>query len=277
MTTQLEELASLYVLDRLDAAERAAFEARLAGDAALAALVHELEAALEARLRLLPRFPPPPGLLARIESRLDADTAPAAAPRPAANPWWTAVARWGMAAAFAVAAGAATFFYLDRHRAAPAPTILIVGLDPRQSALAEVSASAFPGDADGRFVQLASLATHYWDHPANLPVKLGPADGDSRAYALFDPASRQGFIAIQQLPLTAPGQRYHLWIADAATHRAYEAGVLPADAARRGLFFFALAPGSGPAGRLNFFITAEDAAVKPTQPRGPIVLGERDI
>jgi anti-sigma-K factor RskA len=53
MNPQLEDLASLYVLGRLSAGERTAFEARLSSDSSLAALVRKIEAALDVRRSLL--------------------------------------------------------------------------------------------------------------------------------------------------------------------------------------------------------------------------------
>jgi len=57
MNDTLEDLASRYVLGHLDAAERAAFEARLLADAALAAFVRKIEAALDLRRSLLALHP----------------------------------------------------------------------------------------------------------------------------------------------------------------------------------------------------------------------------
>ena len=53
MNEPLEDLACRYVLGRLDHPDRAAFEARLSGDSALAALVRQIEAALDIRRSLL--------------------------------------------------------------------------------------------------------------------------------------------------------------------------------------------------------------------------------
>lgn len=57
MNDSPEDLACRYVLGRLDRAERAAFEARLLSDSALAHLVRLTEAALDLRRSLL--APPP--------------------------------------------------------------------------------------------------------------------------------------------------------------------------------------------------------------------------
>jgi anti-sigma-K factor RskA len=57
MNDTLEDLASRYVLGRLDAAEHAAFEARLLVDATLVTFVRKLEAALDLRRSLLALHP----------------------------------------------------------------------------------------------------------------------------------------------------------------------------------------------------------------------------
>jgi anti-sigma-K factor RskA len=71
MNTETEKLACLYVLDRLDPSQTASFEARLLHDPELAAIVGELESALERHIRDVPQVDPPAGLLGRIDSRID--------------------------------------------------------------------------------------------------------------------------------------------------------------------------------------------------------------
>jgi anti-sigma-K factor RskA len=280
MNPQTEELACLYVLDRLDERERAALEARLPHDPELAALVGDLESALQRRVRALPQHEPPSGLLSRIEARIDRLPG-AAAPAPAsAVPLWSVVARWGIAAVIAAGIGTIAVQYARRSPQRPdKPFVIIVGLDSRQSTLAELPMKGRPDDADGRFIQLASLAEQYWDNPEDIPLKMGPAGKSGRGYALFDPGSNQGFIAIRQLPATEPGKRFHLWMLDTATGKVREAGALPSTESTGGLYFFSVEPvaGSKP-GSVDFFVTAEDAsAPSPDQPRGQVVLGDKRI
>jgi len=282
MNPQLEELACFYVLDRLDAGERAAFEARLPHDAQLAALVHELEAALARRIHALPLHEPPADLLARIEHRIEIRPADPAGSRPArpALPRWVAFARWGLAAVIALSLATLAIQSL-RHapRVAGQPVVLFVGLNAQQSTLTELPLTGRPQTADARFVQLAALAEHYWDKPAPLSARPASAGTNGRGYALFDPGSNQGFIAIQQLPAIAPGERYHLWILDPATAQTRDAGALPLGGSSRGLYFFTVAPaeGSAPA-RPAFFVTAEDdAAPASLQPHGKVVLGDKRL
>jgi hypothetical protein len=281
MNPQLEELASLYVLDQLDAPERAAFEARLVQDAELAALVRGLESAVAQRIRALPQYAPSPELLAGIEARIDGRRA-TVVPLPArtVTPLWTAIARWGIAAVIAI--GVATIAVVEvRRAAAPAgrPMVLVVEFDARRSTRTEVPMAQRPAGADARFIQLASLAERYWEKPEELPHKPQPAGGSGRGYALFDPASNQGFIAVRQLPDSAAGKRCHVWIVDTGSGQVRDAGVLPADEAHRGLYFFSVAPGDGAnPEHVALFVTAEDpAAPDSSQPRGDVVLGSRPI
>jgi anti-sigma-K factor RskA len=279
MNIQLEELACLYVLDRLDARERAAFEARLERDPDLAATLREVEASLDRRIRALPRHEPPAGMLAQIEARIDG-ARPGEARQHSARvaPIWASAARWGVAAAVAVGVGIIAVQSLRRAPADVLPYLVVVGLDPLRSTLAEVPVEERPRDADASFIQLATLAQRFWEKPDELPFKLHSAGASGRGYALFDPGSNQGFIAIRELPAAGSGKEYHLWLVDTASGQVREAGVLPA-ASASGLFFFSVVPTtSAKPGQPDFFVTAEDAgSPNSALPRGKVVLGDGRI
>jgi anti-sigma-K factor RskA len=272
MNTQLEELACLYVLDRLDAPERAAFEARLATEPGLAETVREVEASLSRRIHALPRYQPPAGMLSRIEARIDGRASGGAASS------WASAARWGIAAVIAVGVGIIAVQSL-RRPAAGRPYVIVVGLDSLRSTLAELPVAERARGADASFIQLASLAEEYWEKPDDLPVKMDSAGQSGRGYALFDPGSNQGFIAIRQLPAAGHGKEYHLWLLDTASGQVRRAGVLPVASSARGLYFFSVLPDASAApGRPDFFVTAEDAGSAETaQPHGEVVLGDRRI
>jgi anti-sigma-K factor RskA len=276
MNTQLEELACLYVLDRLDARERAAFEARLPHDPELTGLLRELEDALARRVRALPRHEPPAGMLAAIEARMD--HRPAWEARRSA-PLLVSFARWGIAAAIAVGVGIVAVQNLRHDSAAGRPFVIVVGLDSLSSTLAEMPLKEHARDSDASFIQLASLAEKFWEKPDELPVKLDSAGQSGRGYALFDPANNQGFIAIRQLPAPGLGKQYHLWLLDTSSGQIREAGVLPTADSVRGLYFFSVAPAAAPKSEsLNFFVTAEDAGTpESAEPKGKVVLGDRRI
>jgi anti-sigma-K factor RskA len=286
MNTQFEEHACLYVLDQLDAQDRAAFEARLSRDPQLAALVRDLEATLERRVRSLPRHEPDEGLLRRIDSRIDRLPSVDIGRRSAAS-LWAATARWGIAAVIALSAG--TLAVQSLRRPAPgAPAVILVGLESLRSTLSELPIQGQPGNEDARFIQLASLAEKYWRRPpgaasAGAPAarsaKAGAAAAANEGYALFDPASSQGFIAIRHMQEAAAGKTYHLWVVDTATGAFREAGVLPSARPGGGLYFFSVAPlGETKPGGLSVFVTAEDAgSAELAAPRGNVVLGDRRI
>jgi anti-sigma-K factor RskA len=272
MNTELEELACLYVLDRLDPDERAAFEARLLEDSDLATLTQEFEGALAQRIGALPQHAPPPGLGAHIEARID--RLESAGSSPDRSIFWAVFARW--AAAALVAAGVGAVAFLGLHRPSR-PYMIVAGLDSSRSTLAEIPIQDLPKDADASFIQLASLAEKFWKSPAELPVKVASGGKGGNGYALFDPSSNQGFIAIRTLPSVEQGKRYCLWVLDTASGQTRDAGALPLSDSNPGLYFFSVAPSSGvSAARLEFFVTAEDAAGNsPGRPKGKVVLGDK--
>jgi hypothetical protein len=281
MNPRTEELAGLYVLDQLDVGERASFEAQMLGDPQLAALVGELESTLSRRVRSLPQAEPPANLLGRIESRID--RLPAHGPSLADRrhflplPW---AYRWGIAAVAAVAVGIlALRGYRNRQMIDGGSFAIFVGLDSRRSTSAELPLEKGPPDADARFIQLASMAERFWERPEARPVKSGPSGAGGRGYALYDPASNQGFIAIQQLPAIATGRLYHLWILNTASGEVREAGILPAGVSNGGMYFFSVAPSGGPApGGVDFFVTSEGTETPASKrPSGEVVLGEKRV
>lgn len=277
MNTETEELACLYVLDRLDPRVRASFEARLLHDPELAAFVGELESALERRIRDVPQVDPPGALLGTIDSRIDGLAS--AAMREHARAPLLSMARWGIAALATVAVGTIAIQQLRRGAASDRPFVIIVGMDSRQSTLAELPLQRRAQDSDGRFIQLASLAERFWEKPEALPEKLRSSSPSVHGYALFDPASSQGFIAIQKLPSIERDKRYRLWILDTASGKTREAGVLPLAGSSSGLYFFSVAPAfDARPDHLDFFVTVDDASGNDsTRPTGKVVLGEGRI
>lgn len=279
MNEDLEELATAYVLDELEPAARAEFEARLAHDAELTALVRDLEHALAARVGALPPQRPRATLLREIEARIGGPLAErrGLAPRHAFG--WGLLG--GLAAVVLVGVGFTVFQSLHRT-ATPEhqrPTIVVVGLGSGRTSSARVPLNTTASNPDARFILLASLAEQYWEKPEKLPVAITPSPRSGRGYAVFDPGTNQGFLAVQHVPLLRAGQRYHLWLVDTATGSVRDAGVLPLDASTRGLFSFSLPGAPEKSGaQTGFFITVENsdfgaAAV----PHGQVVLGKKPI
>lgn len=281
MNPKTEELACLYLLDQLDPDERASFESRMLGDPRLAAFVGELESTLSSRVRSLPQVDAPAGLLGRIESRIDrlpVEGPSIAGRRPSLPMPWAH--RWGIAALVAVAVGILALRGIRGRPVVDAGSFAIfVGLDSSRSTSAELPLEKGPPDADARFIQLASMAERFWERPEARPVKSGSSGAGGRGYALYDPASNQGFIAVQQLPAIGTGRLYHLWILNTASGEAREAGVLPVGVSNGGLYFFSVAPSGGPGpGGVDFFVTSEDTQTPASKrPSGEVVLGEKRV
>ena len=279
MNEELEELATQYVLDQMNAFERAAFETRLIREPRLAALVQELQTTFERGVHALPRHAPPGGTLRNIEARIDElHPRKGAAESGAGAPAWFGFARWGIAAVIAVSL--ATIAIQTVRHPSGQPTVVVVGLDANRNTFADLPVQNSVTTADQRFMHIASLAENFWKKPSDLPVKGRSAPDGSRAFAVFDPKNALGFIAIENLPVAPENQRYHLWIVDQPSGRTFDAGVLPLEGARHGLYSFALAPGDAPSSdHPNFLITLEDedAPQQSEKPRGKVVLGRNNI
>lgn len=265
------DLATQYVLDQLEPRERTLFEARVLAEPELAALVDEIEEALAQTVQNLPGRTPPAALFDRIEARLDSAPVGAAVATSAAPRGWAAYLGWGLAATIAVSLA---ILAAQTFRPRPQSVVVVVGLDADRSTLRQLTLDAKSPDTDARFIQLAALAQDLWQKPRS------PASGGHRGYALFDPTSHQGFIAIEQLPPPPSQQRYCLWLVDPATGQVRPAGTLPVSSAERGLFSFAVDPADVPqSNRLNFFLTLEEATSPPApqRPQGRVVLGSQTL
>ena len=275
MNPNLDELACLYVLDQLDTREREAFEARMDLEPEIRTLVGEAESALARRVDALPKHIPSDFLLADIEARLGGNRKSRA---DGVLPWASA-ARWGLAAVIALCLCALAVQRLVRVGAAPGrPSVILVGLDPSQSLPSTLQLHETTQDPDARFIQLASLASHLWENRGGATQNRARTQ-NGRGYALYDPASSQGFIAVQQLPAAEAGRLYHLWIVDTASGSVREVGALPLSPLGSGLYSFtvAVSPKASPE-HLDFVVTAEDEQVSnPTKPAGRVVLGKERV
>ena len=282
MNKQSEELACLYVLDQLEGEERARFEERLLREPDLAEFVRDLDPALARGIDSLPRRDPPDGALNRIEARIDwmrVNERAAEDRKSVSRDFdWLAIGRWSIATAIAISLSVIALNSLLKPAAPTGPVVVFVGLDANRTTVADVPLKVKGADPDSRFMQLATLAENFWQKPADRPV--ASASNGNRAYALFDPASRQGFIAVEKLPVISDNERYHLWIGSTKTGHPIDAGELPMNGMDRGFYSFSLDPSVVPAsGRPDFFITVEplDESQTLTQPQGRVVLGRNDI
>ena len=282
MNVTTEELASLYVLDKLEPGQKRAFEGRLQTDADLLQLVRELESALEDQIRALPQREPPGSSYERITSRIHAHE-PVPLKQKAVSIPWISLMGWGMAAILLLGLGLTLFLTSGRHLPASGSNslVLVVGMDAQSNQWKTIPLAA-AADASESFAQLAALAEELWKNPVHLPDNTNepnPANTRRSGYTVFNPANKQGFIAIQQLPQPVAGKHYYLWVKDPFSNQLECAGLIPLQDANHGLYSFALHQDSEiTSDQVVFFITEESSA-DPTAPRplGRPVLGTDHI
>ncbi len=278
MNANTEELASLYVLDKLDPDEKRAFEARLETDTELIPLVRELESALEDQIRALPQHNAPAPLFERIKSQI-APSGPAAVNQKVVSIPWLSLMGWGMAAILLLGLGLT--FLMTSRTSLPASgsnsVVLVVGMDGQSNRLKTITLDTAPNEYES-FAQLANLAEELWKNPADLPGNVNepsPTNTRRSGYTVFNPAHKNGFIAIQQLPQPMAGKHYYLWVKDPFSNDLECAGLIPLGETTQGLYSFALPQKSTiTSDHVVFFIT-EETTPDPTtsQPRGQLVLG----
>ncbi len=282
MNENTKELASLYALDKLTTDERTVFEKRLETEMELVLLVRELELAVEEQVRKLPQQEVPAEVFSKIESKIQFRN-PAVKPKPAITISWPVLAGWGMAAALFLGVGL-TLLLTNRDSGGPVasqPVYLVVGMDSDSSAFKTIPAVISQGDL-GSFGDLTQMAENYWDHPDELPTKVGAsplANTLGSGFAVFDPRSKHGYIAIQNLPQQEDGKNYFLWVKDPQANLLECAGIIPMQDRNNGLYFFELDDNSPiSSSRVAFFVTEETASEPMLEkPGGEMVLGSDRI
>lgn len=283
MNENTKELASLYVLDKLTPDERRVFEKRLETETELVLLVRELEIAVEEQVRKLPQQEAPAHLFSKIESKVYSES-PAVNSKPTVSISWPIFAGWGMVAALLLGVGL-TLLVTHRDSGGGAPTAqpvyLVVGMDSDSSAFKTIPAVISQGDL-GSFGDLTQMVENYWDHPDELPTKVGAsplANTLGSGFAVFDPQSKHGYIAIQNLPKQEDGKNYFLWVKDPQANLLECAGIIPMQDRNNGLYFFELDDNSPiSSSRVAFFVTEETASEPMLEkPGGEMVLGSDRI
>ena len=233
-----QDLAAAYALDALDAAAARAFEAELATDAELRALVSELRESAAALAHASPRRIPAPELRERILSAVRAEAVaagPPIAPRAASSGSTGFFLPWGLAAGFALATAA---LWLERDQW-------------RGEALELRNRDAFSQ------VRIATLSAQVEAYSA------------SRAVVVWDPEKQRGMIQFAKVPRPASGKDYQLWVIDPKYPKPISGGIVPvgADGVARVSFTT-----DQPVRRADkFAISVEPAGGMPVA-TGPIVL-----
>lgn len=196
MSEELHDSAALYVLGSLDAAEAAAFESSLKGDAELRALVVELREAAGAIALTAPEHTPSASLkqkvLRDIAAEKSGDLTNATEGRRSLSTAWP----WAIAAMFLLFSG---FLVYDRAQL--------------RREIAQVR------DRDSLM-------------QANL-VALAPANGApaaAKATVAWEADRQTGVIRITGLPAAGTGKDYQLWAVDADHKDPVSAGLVHIDA-----------------------------------------------
>lgn len=183
MTTarsDIEELASEYVLGTLSAQLRLEVEKRLPDDAELRAAVDAWERRLLPLTELAGEVTPSPQLWPRIERSLMTQTTrpPEPSRSHATAPWWDALALWRGLAAFGLSASLVLGALLVTHQP-PAPSYLVVLVAPQDKAPGWVIQAS--GQQEIQLIPLgmtevpADMALEFWTKADSWqgPVSLG--------------------------------------------------------------------------------------------------------
>lgn len=185
-----EELAALYALDLLESDEMPAFEARLANEPELRALVDQLRASAAALAHSVPSRNLPPHLESRIRQAVRESGPPQA--RSFVRPSWVP---WAIAAALTVAC------------------VLLV---QERGRLRRDVAKLESRDALAR-AQIATLSS-----------KLASAPR-ATAVIIWDPEKQEGVLKAINVPANARDQDYQLWVVDPQYQQPVSAGVFGVD------------------------------------------------
>ena len=184
MNEELEEQASLYALDLLEGAERAAFEARLASDPQLRAQVHGLRETSAQIAHAAPPRLPSTQLEAKILKAIRAEVPPAH--RSQSSSWLPRA----LAASLALAC---VFLVAERAK------------NRRQIARLE-QRNAFAE------LRIATLASQLQSAP------------DAIAAVVWDGARQEGVLKVSNVPANAADRDYQLWIVDPDYKNPVDAG-----------------------------------------------------
>jgi anti-sigma-K factor RskA len=265
ITERQEELAALHALGLLEGAERTAFEAELAGNRELQALVAAFTESSSALALSAPPVEPPSALKARI---LEAATPTAGTVTafPLAR-----FAPWAIAAALAIAATwLATQNLALRNQNLSLRTereLAEVAYKMTQNQLTERSmiAEKMISDLGTKLRNSEDLSRLKISALASLAGNTKEA----QVIAVWDPAQQTGLLTMEKLPAIADTQDYQIWIVDPAYKDPVNGGVF--HVAADGKVTLAFKPDQPVTQAAAFAISLEKKGGVP-KAEGPIVL-----
>ena len=241
ITEQLEETASLYVLDGLEPDERAAFEKQLAGSEELQRLVDELTATAASLALAAPLRMPPPHLEAAIMREIRESKI--ARPNFSAARWIP----WAVAACLALSTG---LLYVARNKLERRVAELQSGQEQARLDLARVSSERDRAsnkvadlekrdtDANAKIAglsrereRMASEIARLLERDnlaqmqiATLTSKLADAP-KATAFVIWDAEKQRGVLTTVDVPPNAADRDYQLWVVDPKYQVPVDAGV----------------------------------------------------
>ncbi len=267
MDERRQEQAGAYALGILPENERAEFEAAMLADAELRRLVADFADSLGETARMLPPATPGAELRGRVLAAIAAAPSPVGVLTPRAVPadggrmvGFPSWIGWAAAAAFALMAG-----LLAYERAGTRADLARLADEHERERLALVDAADRLRDelavarraADLAQMRVARLETQLADQPGALAVSL------------WNHATQEGVLLVENLALPPPGKTYQLWVIDPSTQAPIDAGIFTTDADGRGRMVFR--PKSGVQTAAQFAVSLE-AAGGAASPQGPIVM-----
>lgn len=304
-----EEMASLYALDLLEGAEKAAFELELKSDRELQVLVAQLRDA-SAQLALVARpVTPSDGLKARVlasiagtpQSARTESNATGLLPSAPARPGGKVIAfpvmgwlGWAAAACFAVA----TIFVTNRYMSVRTESISlqndlamtkvetqsvrqqleaehivsgkqIADLQTQQTAAAAQVAD-LSSKQDSAAAQIAQLRRE--GDLAQLKItKLASLVGtpEAAAFAVWNPLKKEGVLTVEKLAALQADQDYQLWVFDPKKPDPVSCDVFSVD--EKGTAHYQFRPDQQIGSAAVFAVTRERKGGVP-KPQGPVVL-----
>lgn len=222
ITERQEDLAALHALGLLEGAERSAFEAELALNPELRALVDSLAGAASSIALTAPPVPPPASLKARVLASLDAESGTKVVAFPIARylPW----------AAAAVLALGVSWLALENTSLRTLNDSLRT-----QRRLAEIAYQTAEGQLAERSILAESMIKELSaqlkrsEDLARLKISaLATLAGNTKevqAIAVWDPDKQAGLLTFEWLPPIAEGQDYQIWVIDPAHPNPVNGGV----------------------------------------------------
>lgn len=265
-----EELAALHALGLLEGSERSAFEAELARDPELRALVARFESDAAALALAAPEVAPP----AELRNRILASTAgnpPAAAPAEVTAFPLRRVIPWLVAASFALTASwlflQNTGLRRENNDLRTERELAEIAYRMAQNQLTERTAIAerMINDLGTRLARQEDLTRL----KVTALAAMVPDNKDAQAIAVWDPDLGTGLLTAAKLPVLPDWQDYQIWVIDPAYPIPVDGGVFRPNADGGAAVAF---KGDKPVKTVKAFAISVEKKGGVPKAEGPIVL-----